>query len=221
MTSKGMTKMKKNLVVLMMMVIMMVAGVANAAPTKAETVDTNIMAALQQNVDANNGRTKESFMITGLFDIDTKVLVINMQTGQSDLYRLTNVQDFEVLCREQINCKDSRKPGSYTIVLQNLPMAEAFVTAAQQVTQTSTSKSKGPVFKLAQQKNRMANKNLDSFLASKGFSSDAVFITVNTGKLVVRPLQQVLDVSSKVNDLVSLPTTLKSSWNVLTNKSGW
>lgn len=212
--------MKKFFVVLMMMVTMMVAGVANAAPKNIETVDSSVMQALQQNVQTN-GRTKESFMIQGMFDIDTKLLAINMQTGQSDLYRLTNIADFEVLCREQINCKDSRKPGAYTIVLQDMAMAEQFVTAAQQVTQTSTSKNKGPVFKLAQQKNRIANANLDAFLAEKGFGHESVFITVQTGKLVVRPLEKVLDVSSKVNDLFSLPTTIKSSWNVLTNKSGW
>lgn len=212
--------MKKFFVMIMMMVTMVFASVANAAPAKVDSVNPSIMAALQQNVQAE-GRTKESFMIQGLFDIDTKVLAINMQNGQADLYRLTSITDFEELLRNQLNCKDSRKPGAYTLVLEDVTMAEQFANAAAQVTQTSSSKNKGPVFKLNVQKNRVPNANLDSFLAEKGFGERAIFVNMQTGKLVVRPLTQILDVSSKVNDLFSLPTTLKSSYNVITGKSGW
>lgn len=211
--------MKKILVILVMLVTLVVQGNAFAEPKKTTVVDAGIMSAFQQDIKANS-RSKSSFTINGIFDIDAEILVVDMTTGQADLYRLTQVSDFEALFREQINCKDSRKPENYMVVLPDAAIAEAFVTTAQQVTQTSMGKNKGPVFKLAQQKNRMANKSLDAFLADKGFGKESVFINLQCGKLVQRPLEKILDTSTKVNDLFSLPTTIKSSWNVLTNK-GW
>lgn len=217
---KILVKLVMMMVMMMVMMVMMVGGTAFAAPQKTTVVDTGIMSAFQQDIKANS-RTRSSFIINGISAIDAEVLVVNMMTGQADLYRLTQVSDFEALFREQINCKDSRKPENYMVVLPDAAIAEAFVTTAQQVTQSSIDRKKGPVFKLLQNKNRLQNKPLDAFLADKGFDAkESVFIKLWCGKLVQRPIEKILDTSTKVNDFFSLPTTIKSSWNVLTNK-GW
>ena len=204
----------KKLVVMVVMMLTLVCGSAFAAPAK---LDSSVLADLQPATE----RTHQSFSLAGLNNIDTNVVVVDFASAKADVYHLTQVADFAELLRTQLNCKDSRKPVTSLVILQNAEMAGYFVNAANNLTQASNQKSRGPIFKLAPQTAGMSNAVLKSFLADNGIGADAVAVNVQAGKLVTRPFTEFMKWSSAINDFMSLPSTVKNSFNVLTNKSAW
>ena len=205
--------MLKKLVVMVAVVLTMVCGSAFAA---AQKLDSSVLAEL----NPETGRTHQVVSLTGLNNISTNVVVVDFADAKADVYHLTQIGDFTDLLRTQLNCKDSRKPVSSLVILQNAEMAGYFVNAANTLTQGSQQKSRGPIFKLAPQTAGMTNPVLKAFLAENGIGEGAVAVNVQAGKLVTRPFTEFMKWSSAINDFVSLPSTIKSSFNVITNR-GW